>query len=126
MDDNVPNLASRLNLVMGMVAVVLICGGLPIYQFFFHCPTSDSISSAAKRLRIGMSYEEAWAAMPLGTHDVPDRRLDARGWSGSLMAIDVTSTQCECRLDVRVEHGVVTKIDAYKYNDLDHGTSPIR
>ncbi len=108
-------------LIIPLVAVV--CCGSPIYLFFFYCPDSARLAEVRRKIHVGMSAEDAKHLMPDFTAYT---KSASPRFTGQLYSAESTSVQCDCRLVVECEDGVVNSVELTVYNDLDHHSRVIK
>lgn len=101
------------------------------YLFFRHCPVSEELLAAKRKIRTGMTATEAWNLLPdtrwmASDDDSKYKDNPPAQLNGNLYASDSTSVQCHCSLEVRIEDGKVSKTKLELYNDLNHSVREIR
>lgn len=122
----------------GCALLAMALCGIPFSCFFLYCPNPDELIAVKRKLRIGMSVEEAESAYPGGFMRFPFSEDEAgydpkappldptdRKFSGHLRAIETCSDQCDGRLDVVCRKGVVTGISLDVWNDFNHAVRVI-
>lgn len=110
-------------LVLGVLLTAALCCAAPVYWFFLYCPVPPELLETKRRIRIGMTMEQAAALLP--PDHLKEGRGDTKRFSGFLRTAEPCSVQCEGRLEVKCDNGIVTGVTLTVYNDFDHSSRAI-